>query len=340
MAEMTTKELTAYLQCAAELESSVYRQEMAIDQAKEDLQFPYPQKKYVQKPVNKADRMVKPTAPTLEKSSKFITIFFSIIGGYSLFMSVMLIAITLKNSSSLDALSFAILAANLALGFGIISWTVRRNRRIKETNAKRSQEYKIAVEHYEWEVTSANQKYKKDLALYQKESEAAQKEYKEAYAIAKQNFSLAEEAVSQLNLPYEEALKALEKLYSAEIIFPKYRNMIAMCTMYEYFVTGRCTELTGPNGAYNLYEAELRQNLIINHLDTIADNLEAIKDNQYTLYQEMSATNHILSGISSDIEDLLSGTREIANAVNIIAHCAKATEKNTEALKYITLLNG
>ena len=39
--------------------------------------------------------------------------------------------------------------------------------------------------------------------------------------------------------------------------------MTAMCTMYEYFVTGRCDKLSGADGAYNLYETEVRQNIII-----------------------------------------------------------------------------
>lgn len=45
--------------------------------------------------------------------------------------------------------------------------------------------------------------------------------------------------------------------------------------------------MTGPNGAYNLYELELRQNTVISPLNTIISNLEQIRQNQYILYNEL-----------------------------------------------------
>ena len=40
------------------------------------------------------------------------------------------------------------------------------------------------------------------------------------------------------------------------------------------------------NGAYNLYEQELRQNLIINKLDFVIDRLDTVIDNQHMLYMK------------------------------------------------------
>lgn len=98
--------------------------------------------------------------------------------------------------------------------------------------------------------------------------------------------------------------------------------MVAMCTIYEYFAAGRCTELNGADGAYNLYESELRQNLIINRLDTIIKQLDAIKANQYMLYTELKKTNEILEGISSDMKELTSTVHRIEDATHITA-CIK-----------------
>jgi hypothetical protein len=91
----------------------------------------------------------------------------------------------------------------------------------------------------------------------------------------------------------------------------------------------------------------LRQNLIINRLDTIVTQLDQIKENQYTLYVELKRTNDMLDGISHDIKKILDNSERIANAsqatalaTNISACCLQAIEKNTAAVKYLTLING
>lgn len=81
----------------------------------------------------------------------------------------------------------------------------------------------------------------------------------------------------------------LRRLYDLNIIHEKYRSLVPVTMFYEYFETGRCTTLTGHEGAYNLYEAELRQNIIIDKLDGIKDQLEDIKKNQYYLAKTLSA---------------------------------------------------
>lgn len=85
----------------------------------------------------------------------------------------------------------------------------------------------------------------------------------------------------------------LKKYYSSGIIFPKYRNMIAMCSIYEYFMSGRCVELAGHEGAYNIYEYEIRMERIILKMDEIIMKLEEIKDNQYMLYDAVHEGNRI-----------------------------------------------
>lgn len=90
---------------------------------------------------------------------------------------------------------------------------------------------------------------------------------------------------SELLEKKSQAEEYLKKIYSADIIYPKYRNFVAVVTIYEYFVSGRCASLTGYEGAYNLYESELRQKIIIDSLNNVMQSLEQIKQNQYMLYQ-------------------------------------------------------
>ena len=94
------------------------------------------------------------------------------------------------------------------------------------------------------------------------------------------------------------AIKQRKDIVSQNIIHPKYMNYIAITTMYEYFVTGRVSELKGATGAYNLYESELRQNLIIDKLDTIEDKLDTIIENQNVLYNEISGINFSIDKMS------------------------------------------
>ncbi len=94
-----------------------------------------------------------------------------------------------------------------------------------------------------------------------------------------------EEGRAQLNRPLQETTEILNELYSSGYIYPKYRNLPALTSIYEYLVTGRCDELSGPHGAYNLYEDEVRKDTIISKLSDVVANLEKIRGNQYMLYE-------------------------------------------------------
>ena len=129
---------------------------------------------------------------------------------------------------------------------------------------------------------------------------------------------------------------SLEHIYSANVIYPKYRNLVAVTTIYEYLASGRCDTLEGADGAYNLYEMELRQNIIIGQLSSVLDSLEQIKNNQFTLYKEITEANQksadLLSDISNNTKFSAYANKEIAKVNRIIA-------QNTEATKYYTLFN-
>ena len=76
----------------------------------------------------------------------------------------------------------------------------------------------------------------------------------------------------------EEISKSLDSLYSLNIIYPKYRYMVAVIRMLEYFESGRCTALTGADGAYNKYEDEVTQETIISRLDVAINCLYQLKE--------------------------------------------------------------
>ena len=100
--------------------------------------------------------------------------------------------------------------------------------------------------------------------------------------------------------------------------------MVAITTISEYLASGRCYELEGPNGAYNLYEMELRQNIVINQLSSIITNLEQIRNNQYTLYQELVKANDTVEQVLSTVRGVEENTRLTAYFAEVNAIIAAA----------------
>lgn len=127
----------------------------------------------------------------------------------------------------------------------------------------------------------------------------------------------------------------LEKLYSLNVIYPKYREMIPIITMWEYLDSGRCTDLSGANGAYNLYESESRQNIIISNLNQAVSMLAQIRDNQFALYEAIEESNAIAEQMCYQNESLLSANKSIAQNSEMAAYNAKLAADNSSVSAYI-----
>ena len=85
------------------------------------------------------------------------------------------------------------------------------------------------------------------------------------------------------------------------------------------------------DGAYNLYENELRQNIIIEKLDVIINSLEQIKANQYLLYEAIQEANQALL----DITDMAEKVSNIESNTALTAYNSKVIADNTKVLSYI-----
>lgn len=182
--------------------------------------------------------------------------------------------------------------------YGVVNF-FGRAMRLKSEYPKAVEAYREACRVYDTQIKSVklgNEKRQKDYLLE-----------KEVYAKKYEEFNSKKQLiVNEFNTISNELNTALSNLYDENIIFPKYRNLIAVSTIFEYLSSGRCSELEGPNGAYNLYEMELRQNIIISQLSSITRNLEQIKNNQYILYQEINNSNKIISDMLMNIGNELS----------------------------------
>ena len=84
-------------------------------------------------------------------------------------------------------------------------------------------------------------------------------------------------------------------------------------------MSGRCFELEGPDGAYNLYEMELRQNVIIGQLSSIVSDLEQIRNNQFLLYQELQKANATVESVLYEVRGVRENTRLTAYFARVTA---------------------
>ncbi len=334
MDKLSTNDMIQYLKQIVSMEINLYTQKKAIQVAKRKLVKIEPKKEVIEKPELKTVSKPDPNKyhPAFNRFILFLANRFWIILAIGI-----LIALVVFPSQPPVKIVVAIISA------GIVFFMYKCSQPLKEDAEDNIYFYNRAIkdlQSYKEDVAKANDKYTREMDEYNKKQKKADEKYKHELAIVNKNYDAAKKAVLQMNEPYDNANQILQQLYDFDIIFPKYRNMVAMCTIFEYFESGRCTELGGPNGAYNLYESELRQNLIISKLDTIIDKLEEIKENQYLLYSEIRNTNNLLEGIGNDVSKILKNTNQIVKNTHITAVCSQAIAKNTEALKYISLING
>lgn len=161
----------------------------------------------------------------------------------------------------------------------------------------------------------------------------------------KRNQGIADE-IRKLESLIKESEETLQKLYDKNILHPKYRNITAVCTILEYFETDRCSSLGGADGAYNLYEAETRQNLIILKLDEVVERLDELKATMYRCCMAVEKVSKQLNGIQRELKQLnataskqlLLQQEQVKFAALTTAYTA-ATAANTEAIKYLALVN-
>ena len=170
----------------------------------------------------------------------------------------------------------------------VLFWIITRPSFKGQSAEPTSEAYLLQKANYEQEVNARNAILSKELGV-------------EAYCIK------AEQELAPVEAKVREELK---NHYAKGLLHPKYQNFLAVTQIYEYFDTKRCSTLEGANGAYNLFEAELRANTIINQLSQVIQKLDEIKQAMYELVSAIERTNGLLGEISQDI-------RRVENAINV-----------------------
>ncbi len=138
------------------------------------------------------------------------------------------------------------------------------------------------------------------------------KKIKELQEDADDRAAILQMQIKKVEMFIESKTNALNAFYSDyNMIYPKYRHFVAVSTIWEYLVSERCDSLIGPNGAYNIFENEVRLNRIVSNLDdisktlqNIANILEQIKCSQFALYEAITGAELYIDNMQSDIDNL------------------------------------
>ena len=158
--------------------------------------------------------------------------------------------------------------------------------------------------------------------------------------------TMLENEIEQAEELLKKLVQARNKLYAYNVIYDKYRNWVAISSFYEYLASKRCSSLEGTNGAYNIYEAELRANLIVGKLSDILDAVEKIRDTQYMVVNllekvnsRMRTLNDTMSAAYDAIQDIRTNTNDLGKHLERIAENSEVIAHNTAVTAYYSKIN-
>ena len=140
--------------------------------------------------------------------------------------------------------------------------------------------------------------------------------------------------IMSLQKQNKESKQNLTQIYSLNIIFPKYRNFVMLCSIYEYICAGRCTTLEGHEGAYNILEMEIRLDRIITQLDQIVIRLDDIRNNQYMLYSAIQETNKQVTEILKSTDYVMESLQNFQGQAEELVAKISSVEKNSMLATY------
>lgn len=306
---MNSQELLEYVRRVKDLEIGVYEAKQIDDK--------FPESYVAQMPKRPAEPrylsgMIPPPPQEPDEQNT---------GGAAAACFIVALVFLFFGINSLSALNFLIAGLATIVAVGILIDGKRRQEREEEEYQAKLQEYENNLGQYQIRLSEIESENQKKRDMYEKQLVA----YSEEVADYESRGKAVMHELFDAKWNLEEALISL---YEEGIIYSKYRNLVAVSTIYEYLASGRCDQLEGPNGAYNLYEMELRQNIVIGQLSTITEHLEQIKENQYTLYYEIQNANR-------NSESMLSS---IGDDVKFSAYQNAATAKNVETMRYISMM--
>ena len=321
MDNLNAQQLKEYLKSVFDLEGAVYQHQQLVDGyiTQRNKNLPSEPVKNLPTPPAKPVPRVTTTSQNNTLSAKFIglALVFALTGFFSLFLIFYPLSIMgewwADEESCTSMIIFGIILLPIAIFcfYLIMQEKKKQKERIDVENQADYAKYEQAMQSHRIAVANAEKAHSNKMQLYVQRRTDYNRETNEQL----QKF---DEVKTTLQT-------SLTKLYSQNIVYAKYRNLVAISTIYEYFDSGRCTELEGPNGAYNMYEGELRSNIIICSLSQIISDLGQIKNGQYALYEQIRRSNENVTHLLNNIYNAQMLTAYYAEAAAIAASADRIT---------------
>lgn len=330
---MTKKELREYLGIVVDMEKNIFLQKDLINHFDRELAKLKIPETFVEpdQPIYKAQEQ-----PNLILSAIYI-----ILGCVGLFFVAGIAAILIENflaalfNNDFEQYDWLMISALIVP----IVWALIKIRNIKakfEQKRLADDEYMQKLYQYQQEMADIEAKQQQDAEQRSIKTALIQKERVEA------------------EIMLDASTQRLQKIYDKNIIFPKYRNLVMTCSIYEYICAGRCDNLEGHEGAYNILELEIRLDRIITELNRIVDHLSAIQKNQYTLYSAIQDSNRrsaqlldssermasSLEGFHGEVVELNKRIASMQKASELTAYCSERTQKELAYMNRMNYLSG
>jgi uncharacterized protein YlxW (UPF0749 family) len=157
----------------------------------------------------------------------------------------------------------------------------------------------------------------------------------EAITVKEYEREIAENAES-----LEKIQRTLEIYYEPQALYPKYRSLIPVTTMYSYFDSGRCIDLTGHSGAYGYYEKELRYKNISEDLDEILAKTEEAAGDQALIIKKIAdikdEVSKMIETVDEAIQKNLDANPDVSKISSRLKHSRELQEyrDNTGSLRH------
>lgn len=165
---------------------------------------------------------------------------------------------------------------------------------------------------------------------------SSKKEYKKEINDVKTQVQALTEVLAHSKEKLEDTTGILNQYYDMGYIYNKYRGMVPICSICEYFESGRCFTFEGPHGAYNLYEEEVRSNLIIDKLDKVIERLDRLNDGQQMLARLIRESNDKIDRLSCAIDDMGLSMMNIERNTALSTYYDRITSENAAHISWVT----
>lgn len=152
-----------------------------------------------------------------------------------------------------------------------------------------------------------DQLYRNSYSAYTRYVDQIKSDYTEYLAKRKLEIELFNESLDNekqmAQAELERTESVLNDLYNLRrndvlCIHPDYRGLYSISIIYGYFEKGRCFCLTGHEGAYNLYEEEKRQGIIMNKLNNLEQGMKNLNATTYYVSKTLESCNELLKQLN------------------------------------------